>query len=420
MEKKALLIDINYKNTNHRTTNEVSIDNIGKILKEKFKYSELLFLKEDSNTEDNKPTKDNILNSLKNLNEESDKYSEIWIHYCGHSTVLVDERNEYCPRGIVPLDYEENGFIFDDELKKIFLSFKCKLFVFLDCCYGNYGFNIGHSMKVIEGKYIKEENTRFLTNNNDNTVYVISMYFGALKDKKSMERQEKCNLLSRRFAQTMEQYRYVATIDQFLMRMFKKLYDELYFLQTMVLSSNKLLYGRDFLFQNLGDSNRLNITYKLSRTEEEIKKEKEILNSARINQILQIIGKTEVNNVIAQPIPPSINPKYKQNIGVNKIIPQNTQNTQQNKKPQPTPQQTFTKSHKLDIPKPKIIQANEFQNNNINSDKNLNKQKEIEIGIGIGIGIEIKNKQKNKNLLNNIKRNHFKNKRKFKTIREML
>lgn len=94
MTKKALLIEINYKNTKHETTNEVSVDDIGKLLKHKFLYEDLLFLKENSSTEENKPTKENILNNIKNLLENSDKCTEIWIHYSGYSTVLVDERNE--------------------------------------------------------------------------------------------------------------------------------------------------------------------------------------------------------------------------------------------------------------------------------------------------------------------------------------
>ena len=65
MVKKALLIEINYKNTNHETINEVSIDNIGKILKEKFQYDDLLFLKENSENIEQKPTKENISKNLK-------------------------------------------------------------------------------------------------------------------------------------------------------------------------------------------------------------------------------------------------------------------------------------------------------------------------------------------------------------------
>ena len=194
-EKKALLIEITYNDTKYKTTNEVSIEGIGKILKEKFLYDDLTFLKENE-SEVHKPTRENIVSNIKKLSDESNGCDEIWIHYMGHSTVMVDERNEYCQRGIVPIDYEENGFIFDDELKSLFFSFKCKLYLFLDCCYGNYGFNIGHSMKVIEGRYIKEDNTTmYKYPENNNTIYVISMYLGALKNKKTQEQKEISNLL---------------------------------------------------------------------------------------------------------------------------------------------------------------------------------------------------------------------------------
>jgi hypothetical protein len=50
--------------------------------------------------------------------------------------------------------------------------------------------------------------------------------------------------------------------------------------------------------------------------------------------------------------------------------------------------------------------------------KNMILNKDINSNKPIAIGIE--NKKQNKKLLNNIKKNHFKNNRKFKTIKEML
>ena len=202
MKKKALLIDINYKNTPYETSNETTIESIGKILTNKFLYNDIVYLKESSENEGGKPTKQNILDNISSLIGGSNECSEIWIHYMGHSTVIIDEKNEYCPRGIVPLDHQENGFIFDPELKELFLSFKCKLYLFLDCCYGNYGFNIEHSIKMIEGRFFKESNTSpYNCPENDNTVLAVSMYLGVYKNQKK-NKKVLCNLLSRRFAQT--------------------------------------------------------------------------------------------------------------------------------------------------------------------------------------------------------------------------
>lgn len=312
MKKRALLIEINYKGTKHETKSEISIYEIGKILKEKFKYMDLTYLKESSNENDIQPTKENILSNMKKIVENSGESSEIWIHFIGHSTILVDSRNEYCPKGLVPLDYEQNGFIYDDELKALCLSTKCKMMLFLDCCYGNYGFNLGYSMKMIEGRYIKEQNnvsSSFLYSgnttlishgapeNNPNQIFIVSMYLENPKNKRSLEKKEISNLLSRRFAQLMQQNKYRDTIDKFVMKMFRKMYDELYFLQTMLLSSNKHINGNDLLFYNYGNGDKLDLKYNLLKSDDDIKKEKEIYNQNRKNEFLAEMTKLEVHKI---------------------------------------------------------------------------------------------------------------------------
>jgi hypothetical protein len=296
MKKKALLIDILYKNTPYETSNETSIHNIGKILSEKFLYDEIIYLEESSDDSNYKPTKQNILNNLENLINNSNELTEIWIHYMGHSTIIIDEKNEYCQKGLVPIDYQDNGFIFDSELKKIFLSFKCKLFLFLDCCYGNYGFNIEHSIKMIEGRYIKESNTtQYTCTHNDNVVYAISMYMTITKCK---NKKRKCfsNLLSRRFVQLMEKFAFKITIDRLISGLFKKLFDELYYSQIAILSSNKIINGKDMFVINLGNQNKLNLKHNLIFTEEEIFQEK--LNDPIFKEIIESFGKSTNNNTM--------------------------------------------------------------------------------------------------------------------------
>jgi hypothetical protein len=102
-------------------------------------------------------------------------------------------------------------------------------------------------------------------------------------------------LLSRRFSQLMQQEGFKVSIDKLIMRMFKKFFDELYFLQTMVLSSNKPIDGRDMFITNSGGLSKLHIDYNLKKTEEDIKKEKKAMNENRMKEILANIGRTELS-----------------------------------------------------------------------------------------------------------------------------
>jgi hypothetical protein len=242
----------------------------------------------------------------------------------------------------------------------------------------------------------------------------------------------------------MQTYEFTTSIDLFIMRMFKKLYDELYFLQTMVLSSNKLLYGRNLLFTNSGDRNKLDINYNLWKTEEEVLREREHFFEMRKKEILESVGKTEINKVIPNQIPSSLTTKNNivptrqpnQNTKVNKITSQPEQvifknnriikiPSQQQTQPQQRPQtqqqihkqiqnitkpqknntQNIIKSQKNNTQIPKTIAAKELKNGNVKPIENKTVPK--------------MNIQENKNA-NNKKKNNFKNNRKFKTIKEML
>ena len=46
--KKALLIEINYKNTKYETQSEVTIESIDKILKNKYLYTNVCYLRENN------------------------------------------------------------------------------------------------------------------------------------------------------------------------------------------------------------------------------------------------------------------------------------------------------------------------------------------------------------------------------------
>jgi hypothetical protein len=156
--KKSLLIEINYNGSPIETNSEVAIESMGKILKEKYQYTEINYLKENSNKDEEKPTKDNIINHIKRLVNVSSKCKEIWIQYLGHSTLALDVKNEFIKKGLVPIDYLENGYICDEDLRLLIDQIKCDLYLIIDCCYGNYGYNENYTLKIVDGRFVKDTN----------------------------------------------------------------------------------------------------------------------------------------------------------------------------------------------------------------------------------------------------------------------
>jgi hypothetical protein len=200
-------------------------------------------------------------------------------------------------------------------------------------------------MKVVNGRYIKEQNdissaliygdsNISIPENNTNNIMVISMYLDNPRDKKSLERMEICNLLSRRFCQVMQSCRYKDTIDRFLMKMFRKLFDELYFLQIPILSSNKPINGQDMMFVNLGDSTKVDIHYNLIRSEDDIQKERELLFKNKLNEMeTNITSKLEINKIkVTNSMYPNLgkNPNAPLNPNINVNYGNNNKNLNQN------------------------------------------------------------------------------------------
>lgn len=140
--KKALLIGINYNNTQYQLKGCINdINNMSKFLQNSRKYSNIVMLSDETF---NKPTKNNILSNLENLIKNSKKNDELFFHYSGHGTLLKD-RNKEEESGmdscICPLDFETSGLILDDDLRKIFdkLPLGVRLYIVLDCCHSGTG-----------------------------------------------------------------------------------------------------------------------------------------------------------------------------------------------------------------------------------------------------------------------------------------
>ena len=143
--KFALVIAINYFNTNNKLNGCINDGiNIINFLKTEFKYSQenIKFLKDEGN--DNHPTKNNIINNLKEIVQKINNIDgpcEFWLSYSGHGTRVVDNNNDEISNiydeAIVPSDYMRSGFVSDDILFSILNGItneKCKILSLFDCC----------------------------------------------------------------------------------------------------------------------------------------------------------------------------------------------------------------------------------------------------------------------------------------------
>lgn len=142
MVKKALTIGINYTSLSYCALNGCidDIENITEMLVKHYGYANdnIIQLRDDINNPVFQPTRYNILHYLNELINQSDKLTEIWIHYSGHGSQIKDKTGEELDGMddiIVPIDYKTNGFIVDNEIYNIIKNSKCKTMLIFDCCH---------------------------------------------------------------------------------------------------------------------------------------------------------------------------------------------------------------------------------------------------------------------------------------------
>ena len=98
-------------------------------------------------------TKMNIMNELKDMVDfaKNNNDSELWLSYSGHGSYYSSfKESDYQNEIICPCDYQTNGFISDDWLRKEFvdkLPSDCKVFVIMDCCHSGSNMDLPYCMK---------------------------------------------------------------------------------------------------------------------------------------------------------------------------------------------------------------------------------------------------------------------------------
>lgn len=136
---KAILVGICYKGTKSELTSpKYDVENIKKLLMEKFNFNSENILTLSEFNENELPTRENI---LKHLNQAAgeDNLERLFFYFSGHgsrvrNTMEKDEENEDKDQVICCLG---NEYIIDDELHDLFAKFKKeqKVFSVVDSCY---------------------------------------------------------------------------------------------------------------------------------------------------------------------------------------------------------------------------------------------------------------------------------------------
>jgi len=189
MVKKALLVGINYTNTLHPQLHGCIDDivNMSELLVDSFDYdiNNIIMLRDDNNnattidgfsdasgagenrrnsgerSSEELPTRINILTHLSNLVKQSANLSEIWFHYCGHGSqinAVTNGKYNNLNEVILPVDYQTNGFIIDDEIYNIIKNVKCNMILVFDSCHSGSMCELQWSFLYSEGLIVKSMN----------------------------------------------------------------------------------------------------------------------------------------------------------------------------------------------------------------------------------------------------------------------
>lgn len=156
MSKAALLIGINYEGTESELRG--CINDVIAMQKECEARGYECVVMTDHTEGSHLPTRENILRQLVQLIVSGK--DNLLFHYSGHGTYITDtnydevDGKDEC---IVPIDYEENGVIIDDELRGVMqlLSSDQQIFCLMDCCHSGTSFDLRYVL------YSNSSNTRY-------------------------------------------------------------------------------------------------------------------------------------------------------------------------------------------------------------------------------------------------------------------
>lgn len=157
MSKKALIVGINYNGSSAQLNGCINdADNMLQELKKQGYSEEHIRLLTDDTFD--KPTRSNILKGLLTLILSG--ASRLFFHYSGHGASVYDrngDEEDGRDETLVPIDYEENGLILDDEIRGILCCLRedQKLTCVMDCCHSGTGMDLTYNLfERYGGRYL--------------------------------------------------------------------------------------------------------------------------------------------------------------------------------------------------------------------------------------------------------------------------
>ena len=177
MVKSALLVGINYYNTPNQLNGCIDdIINMRNMLIDAYGYkaANIVILHDSTDPKviaaNGKPTGINILQNLYALAMKSGGLEEVWFHYSGHGAQIRDKNGDEksgLDDVIVPVDFQTNGFIVDDDIFRLIKLIKCRAVLLFDSCHSGTVCDLPWSFECKPTSFVRtRSNVANLTNPN--------------------------------------------------------------------------------------------------------------------------------------------------------------------------------------------------------------------------------------------------------------
>jgi len=197
--KRAVLIGINYTANDKLNTLSGCINDAAAMrgmLIDTYAYKDenVTVLRDDGKDGFTLPTRANIIQAIKNVVAQSADKDEIWIHYSGHGSFVVDEGNDEVDKrdeGILPSDFDEDTIriILDDELKTLFNNVKGTVMITQDCCNSGTGWDLPYMYtRQASGSYARSVESPTFNQTTTKNIYMLS---GSRDDQLAVETGER-------------------------------------------------------------------------------------------------------------------------------------------------------------------------------------------------------------------------------------
>ncbi|ODV63035.1 caspase family protein, partial [Ascoidea rubescens DSM 1968] len=152
-KKKALIIGINYTGTKYQLKGCINdAHNVKKfLLRNGYSQENMVILTDTDPNPRSVPTRKNMLDAMCWLVKDASPNDSLFFHYSGHGSQVKDidgDEDDGFDETIIPLDFEENGQILDDEMHELIvrtLPEGCRLTALFDCCHSGSALDLPYT-----------------------------------------------------------------------------------------------------------------------------------------------------------------------------------------------------------------------------------------------------------------------------------